>query len=102
MHQENPILNFAASKMNNNVRFNVTVQYIDVSGYSHSIVCKSRKALKNASEFLSIFKHESKTVKQILQEYPVKLGKFPKKFHNDIKKDLEAKGLISVANYLLM
>jgi len=101
MNLENPTLNFSASKISNNVRFNVTVQYTDFMGETHSIVCKSRKALNKASEFLSIFKHEAKTVKQILQEYPVKLGKFPRKFHSEIKKDLEAKGLISVAKYLL-
>ena len=101
MNLDNPTLNFAASKMSNNVRFNVTVQYTDFMGKTHQIVCKSRKQLSEASKFLAIFKSEAKTINQVLSEYPVKLGKFPKKFHSEIKKDLEAKGLICVAKYLL-
>jgi hypothetical protein len=87
--------------MSNNPKFEVVVTFKDFLGKTHNIVCKSRPALKRANEFLKMFKTESVKINQILGEYPVKMGKFPKKFHKEIKSELEVAGFGSVSNYLV-
>ncbi len=93
--------NFAASKMSNNPRFEVVVSFTDFMGKTHNIVCKTRKKLAEANQFLKMFKTESVKINQILSEYPVKMGKFPKKFHKEIKMELATAGFSSVSNYLV-
>jgi hypothetical protein len=93
--------NFAASKMSNNPKFEVIVSFTDFMGKSHNIVCKTRKKLAEANQFLKMFKTESVKINQILSEYPVKMGKFPKKFHSEIKRELTGAGFGSVSNYLV-
>ena len=97
----NPFRNFAASKLSNNPRFEVIVTYTDFMGKVHNIVCKSRPALKKANEFLKMFKTESVAINKILGEYPVVMGKFPKKYHSEIKKELAAAGFSTVSNFLI-
>ena len=101
MNTENTFKNFSASKMSYNPRFSVSVEYTDFMGTTHRIECKSRKALNEARTFLSIFKAESVKLNEILREYPVSMGKFPKKFHKEIKADLSACGFGSISKYLL-
>ena len=93
--------NFAASKMSNNPKFEVIVTYTDFMGRIHNIVCKSRPALKRANEFLKMFKTESVKINKILSEYPVVMGQFPKKYHKEIKMELNSAGFGSVANFLI-
>ena len=88
--------NFAASKMSNNPKFEVIVTFTDFMGKSHNIVCKTRKKLAEANQFLKMFKTESVKINQILSEYPVKMGKVPKKFHSEIKRELTGAGFGSV------
>jgi hypothetical protein len=102
MNNENTFKNFSASKMSYNPKFEVIVTYTDFMGKVHNIVCKSRPALKKANEFLKMFKTESVKINKILSEYPVKMGKFPKKFHSEIKSELTANGFGSVSNYLII
>ena len=97
----NHYVNFAASKMSNNPKFQVVVTFRDFMGKTHNIVCKSRPALKRANEFLKMFKAESVKINQILSEYPVKMGKFPKKYHSEIKLELATAGFSSVSNFLI-
>ena len=97
----NPFKNFSASKMSNNPRFKVEVSFKDFMGNQHRIVCNSRKKLAEANEFLKMFKSESVKIDSILREYPVSLGKFPKKFHKEIKSDLQSAGFGSISKYLL-
>ena len=101
MYNENTFKNFSASKMSYNPKFSVSVEYTDWMGKTHRIECKTRKALNEARAFLSMFKSESATISKILGEYPVKLGKFPKKYHSEIKSDLTAAGLGMASKYLL-
>ena len=101
-NMNNHYVSFAASKMSNNPKFEVIVTYKDFMGKVHNIVCKSRPALKKANEFLKMFKSESVKINKILSEYPVKMGKFPKKFHKEIKSELTANGFGSVTNYLII
>jgi len=93
--------NFAASKMSNNPRFEVVVSFTDFMGKTHNIVCKTRKKLAEANQFLKMFKTESVKINQILSEYPVKMGKFPKKYHSEIKRELAGAGFSTVSNYLV-
>jgi hypothetical protein len=97
----NPFKNFAASKMSNNPRFEVVVSYTDFMGKSHNIVCNNRKKLAEANQFLKMFKTESVKINQILGEYPVVMGKFPKKYHSEIKRELAGAGFSTVSNYLI-
>jgi len=101
MYNENPFKSFSASKMSNNPRFSVSVEYTDWMGKTHRIECKTRKALNEARAFLSMFKSESAKISSILSEYPVKLGKFPKKFHSEIKADLTAAGFGTAIKFIL-
>jgi hypothetical protein len=93
--------NFAASKMSNNPKFEVVVTFKDFLGKTHNIVCKNRKKLAEANQFLKLFKTESVKINQILSEYPVKMGKFPKKYHKEIKMELATAGFGSVSNFLI-
>ena len=97
----NPFKNFAASKMSNNPRFEVAVSFTDFLGKSHRIVCNSRRKLAEANEFLKMFKSESVKINQILSEYPVVMGMFPKKYHSEIKRELASAGFSAVSKYLL-
>ena len=97
----NPFKNFAASKLSNNPKFEVLVSYTDFLGTKHNIVCKSRPALKRANEFLKMFKTETVAINRILSEYPVVLGKFPKKYHSEIKRELASAGYSTVSNFLI-
>jgi hypothetical protein len=94
-------VNFSASKLSNNPKFEVLVSYTDFLGTKHNIVCKSRPALKRANEFLKMFKTESVAINKILGEYPVVMGKFPTKYHAEIKRELTVAGFGSVANFLI-
>jgi hypothetical protein len=87
--------------MSNNPRFEVVVSFTDFMGKTHNIVCKTRKKLAEANQFLKMFKTESVKINQILSEYPVKMGKFPKKYHSEIKRELAGAGFSTVSNYLV-
>ena len=97
----NPFKNFAASKMSNNPRFEVAVSFTDFLGKSLRIVCNSRRKLAEANDFLKMFKSESVKINQILSEYPVVMGMFPKKYHSEIKRELASAGFSAVSKYLL-
>ena len=97
----NHYVNFAASKMSNNPKFEVIVTFTDFMGKTHNIVCKSRPKLKEANEFLKMFKTESVAINKILGEYPVVKGQYPKKYHSEIKAELTAAGFGSVATYIV-
>jgi hypothetical protein len=93
--------NFAASKMSNNPRFEVVVSFRDFLGKEHRIVCKNRKKLAEANQFLKMFKTESVKINSILGEYPVVMGEYPKKYHSEIKRELASAGFSTVSNFLI-
>ena len=101
MYNENPFKKFSASKMSENPRFNVSVEYTDIMGNNHRIVCKTKKAFAEARAFLSMFKAERVKLERILSEYPVSMGKFPKKYHKEIKSDLIANGFGTMVKFIL-
>lgn len=85
---ENPYKVFAASKMSSAVKPLTIVQYKDLMGKTHSIKCANRTQMKEAQAFLSMFKQEALTVKNILSEYPVSYGQIPKKFMKELRNEL--------------
>jgi hypothetical protein len=87
--------------MSNNPKFQVVVTFTDFLGKTHNIVCNNRKKLAEANQFLKMFKAESTKINSILSEYPVVLGKFPKKYHSEIKRELATAGFSTVANFLI-
>jgi predicted TIM-barrel enzyme len=87
--------------MSNNPKFEVIVSFTDFLGKTHNIVCNSRPALKRANQFLKMFKTESVAINKILSEYPVVMGKFPTKYHSEIRKELTSAGFGSVSNFLI-
>ena len=97
----NPFRNFAASKLSNNPRFEVIVSFTDFLGKTHNIVCRNRKKLAEANQFLKMFKSETVRINSILSEYPVVMGKFPKKYHSEIKRELATAGFSTVSNFLI-
>jgi hypothetical protein len=48
-----------------------------------------------------MFKTESVAINKILSEYPVVMGKFPTKYHSEIRKELTSAGFGSVSNFLI-
>jgi len=87
--------------MSNNPKFSVTVEFTDFLGKVHRIVCNNRKKLAEANAFLRMFKTESVKINKILAEYPVVAGKFPKKYHSEIKRELATAGFSTVSNFLI-
>lgn len=90
---ENPFRNFAASKMSMGKKTQCIVEYTDMFGKLHRIVCNNRKQMSEAQSFLSMFKAESAKVKNILSEYPISFGRIPKKFMPELRAELKEFGL---------
>jgi hypothetical protein len=87
--------------MSNNPKFEVIVTFTDFLGKTHNIVCRNRKKLAEANQFLKMFKSETVRINSILSEYPVVMGKFPKKYHSEIKRELATAGFSTVSNFLI-
>jgi hypothetical protein len=90
---ENPYRNFAASKMSLGKKTQCIVEYTDMLGKKHRIVCNNRKQMSEAQSFLSMFKTESLKVKNIIAEYPIAFGRIPKKFMKELRSELSELGL---------
>ena len=90
---ENPFRNFAASKMSLGKKTMCIVEYTDLLGNVHRIKCSNRKQMTEAQLFLSIFKKEAATIKGIISEYPVVMGRIPKRFLTELRSELKNYGL---------
>ncbi len=90
---ENPFKNFAASKMSLGRKTMCVVEYTDLMNKTHRIVCNNRKQMMEAQTFLSIFKKESATIKNIIAEYPIQFGRVPKRFMKELRSELIHYGL---------
>lgn len=90
---ENPFKNFAASKMSLGRKTMCVVEYTDLMNKTHRIVCNNRKQMLEAQTFLSIFKKEAATIKGIISEYPVVMGRIPKRFLTELRSELKNYGL---------
>ena len=59
------------------------------------MVARNRKQMREAQLFLSIFKAEERTMKEILNEYPIEMGRIPKRFLAELKRDFKSKWDVS-------
>jgi hypothetical protein len=89
---ENPYKVFAASKMSLGKKTMCVVEFTDLFGKKHMIKCSNRKQMLEAQSFLGMFKSESLKVKNILAEYPITLGRIPKKYMSELRSELKQFG----------
>lgn len=90
---DNPFKNFSASKISLGKKTQCIVEYVDMLGKKHRIVCNNRKQMTDAQSFLSMFKTESLKVKNIIAEYPISFGRIPKKYMSELRSELKQFGL---------
>ena len=91
---EKPVYkNFAASKMSSAVKPNSIVEFTDFMGRKHIVAVRNNTELKKQMKFFGMLKKESATIKQIISEYPIKLGQIEKRFVAECKRELKAFGL---------
>ena len=89
---ENPFRNFSASKISNSVKPMTVVEFTDIFGKKHIIKCANKTKMKEAMAFLSILKADTATLKNILSEYPISMGRIPKKFMKELRSELKPLG----------
>ena len=87
---ENPFKNFSASKMSNSVKPLTVVEYTDMFGKIHRIPVRNKTQMREAQVYLSIFKKECATLKQLVAEYPIVMGRIPKKFLKEFRSDVKS------------
>jgi hypothetical protein len=91
---EKPVYkNFAASKMSSAVKPNSVVEFTDFMGRTHKVQVRNNTELKKQMKFFAELKKESATIKNIIAQYPIKLGKVEKRFLSAVRKELKAFGL---------
>jgi hypothetical protein len=89
--------NFAASKMSQSVKPNTLVEFTDFMGRKHKVAVRNNTELKKQMAFFAMLKKESATIKQIISQYPIKLGKVEKRFIAECKRELKQFGLTKKA-----
>jgi len=88
---ERPIYkNFAASKMSQCVKPQSIVEFKDFMGRTHKVQVRNNTELKKQMKFFGMLKKESSTIKQIISQYPIKLGKVEKRFLAECKRELKS------------
>ena len=86
---ENPFRNFAASKISSAVKPLTVVEYTDMFGKLYRIPVRNKTQMREAQLYLSIFKKECATLKQLVAEYPIVMGRIPKKFLKEFRSDVK-------------
>jgi hypothetical protein len=88
---ERPIYrNFAPSKLSNSVKPQSIVEFKDFMGRTHKVAVRNNTELKKQMKFFGMLKKESSTIKQIISQYPIKLGKVEKRFLAECKRELKS------------
>ena len=88
---ERPIYkNFAPSKLSNSVKPQSIVEFKDFMGRTHKVAVRNNTELKKQMKFFAELKKESATIKQIISQYPIKMGKVEKRFIADCKRELKS------------
>jgi len=85
---ENPFRQFAASRISSAVKPMTVVEYTDMFGKLYRIPVRNKTQMREAQVFLSIFKKECATLKQLVAEYPIVMGRIPKKFLKEFRSDV--------------
>jgi len=88
---ERPIYrNFAKSKLSDCVKPKSMVEFTDFMGRKHIVAVRNNTELKKQMKFFGMLKKESSTIKQIISQYPIKLGKVEKRFLAECKRELKS------------
>jgi len=88
---ERPIYrNFAATKLSSAVKPNSIVEFTDFMGRTHKVAVRNNTELKKQMKFFAELKKESATIKQIIAQYPIKMGKVEKRFIAECKRELKS------------
>ena len=88
---ERPIYrNFAKSKLSDCVKPQSIVEFTDFMGRKHIVAVRNNTELKKQMKFFGMLKRESTTIKQIIAQYPIKLGKVEKRFIAECKRELKS------------
>jgi len=85
----------AATKLTEKSASGTYVEYTNIFGKKHIIPCRTNKQLKEAMQFLAMFKKEEATIKTICAQYNVKNGRFQNLWK--LKQDLRNAGLTAKA-----
>ena len=85
----------AATKFREKAASGTYVEYTDIFGKKSIIPCRTNKQLKEATQFLAMFKREEVTIRTICAQFNVKNGKFQKLY--ELKKKLREAGLTTKA-----
>ena len=83
---DNPFKVFSASKISNHVKPLTVVEYTDIFGKKYRIPVRNKTQMREAQLFLAMFKEESASMKEILSEYPVSMGRIEKRFLPELKR----------------
>ncbi len=94
-YNQEPIVykRFSASKISDNCPKNTVVEFVDLLGRKHSIPVRNKRQMREAQEFLSMFKRETSDINAIISEYPMTYGKVDEQFAIDCMSELLAYGL---------
>ena len=88
---ERPIYrNFAKSKLSDCVKPQSMVEFTDFMGRKHIVAVRNNTELKKQMKFFGMLKKEATTIKQIISQYPIKLGKVEKRFLAECKRELKS------------
>ena len=88
---ERPIYrNFAKSKLSDCVKPQSMVEFTDFMSRKQIVAVRNNTELKKQMKFFGMLKKESSTIKQIISQYPIKLGKVEKKFLAECKRELKS------------
>jgi len=76
--------------MSNSVKPKSMVEFTDFMGRTHIVSVRNNTELNKQMKFFGMLKKESATIKQIISQYPIKLGKVEKKFLAECKRELKS------------
>ena len=94
-HNSEPVIyrRFAASKLSNSVKPMTVVEFTDLLGRKHRIPVRNKRQMREAQEFLSMFKREVAEVNAIVNEYNWSYGRVAESDVIDCMNELLAYGL---------
>lgn len=94
-HNSEPVIykRFAASKISNHVKPMTVVEFTDLLGRKHRIPVRNKTQMREAQEFLAIFKKEVAEVNAIVNEYNWSYGRVAEADVIDCMNELLAYGL---------
>jgi hypothetical protein len=94
-HNSEPVIykRFAAAKVSDHVKPMTVVEFTDLLGRKHRIPVRNKTQMREAQEFLAIFKKEVAEVNAIVNEYNWSYGRIAEADVIDCMNELFAYGL---------